>query len=130
MSDELIPIRKMCATYDVTPRALRFYEDEGLLSPVRKGTARWYGPTDRARLELILRCRRYGLPVQEIRTLIQQFDAETGRFAQPDAVQVKARQQLDLLRRRERELTAAIDDLSGDLDIATRWLDRKATQTH
>ena len=130
MSDDLIPVRKMCAAYDVTPRALRFYEDEGLLSPVRRGTARWYGPADRARLDLILRCRRYGLPVQEIRMLIQQFDAETGRFAQPDLVQAKGKQQLDLLRRRERELTAAIDELSDDLAAATRWLDRKAAESH
>ncbi|MCR9086747.1 MAG: MerR family transcriptional regulator [Rhodobacteraceae bacterium] len=130
MSDELIPVRKMCAAFDVTPRALRFYEDEGLLSPMRKGTARWYSAADRARLDLVLRGRKYGLSIQEIRALMRHYDPETGGFTQLDAVRAKAKQQLDLLTRSERDMTAAIDDLGCDLDTATRWLNRKAAQAH
>lgn len=125
LSDELIPIRKMCAVYDVTPRALRFYEAEGLLAPVRKGNARWYAASDRARLDLVLRCKRYGMTIEDICGLMQLYDPETGCFDQLPVVEAIARRQLDLLLRREADLSAAIGDLSGELKIATRWLKRK-----
>jgi DNA-binding transcriptional MerR regulator len=67
--------------FDVTPRAIRFYESEGLLSPQRDGQRRIYSPRDRTRLKLTLRGKRLGLTLSEIRELIDMY--ETGRDERP-----------------------------------------------
>jgi len=67
MADELISFRDMCARFDVTPRTLRYYEYIELLSPVKEGRARYYGPREIARMTLILRGRRFGFSLEEIR---------------------------------------------------------------
>ena len=67
--------------FDVTPRAIRFYEDQGLLSPRREGQRRVYAPRDRTRLKLTLRGKRLGLTLSEIRELIDMY--EPGRDERP-----------------------------------------------
>ena len=67
MTEELISFKDMCARFDVTPRTLRFYEQKELLSPIRQGQKRLYTRRDRARLKLILRGKRFGFSLEEIR---------------------------------------------------------------
>ena len=74
-------ISELAQEFDVTPRAIRFYEDHGLLAPTRAGQRRIYSPRDRTRLKLTLRGKRLGLTLSEIRELIDMY--EPGRDARP-----------------------------------------------
>ena len=74
-------IGELASEFDVTPRAIRFYEDHGLLAPKRAGTRRIYSPRDRTRLKLTLRGKRLGLTLSEIRELIDMY--EPGRDERP-----------------------------------------------
>ena len=74
-------ISELAREFDVTPRAIRFYEDQGLLAPKRDGQRRIYSPRDRTRLKLTLRGKRLGLSLSEIRDLIDMY--EPGRDERP-----------------------------------------------
>ena len=74
-------ISELAREFDVTPRAIRFYEDQGLLAPKRDGQRRIYSPRDRTRLKLTLRGKRLGLTLSEIRDLIDMY--EPGRDERP-----------------------------------------------
>jgi DNA-binding transcriptional MerR regulator len=69
-------ITELAEEFDVTPRAIRFYEEAGLLDPARKGRNRVYGQRDRTRLKLTLRGKRLGLSLQEIKQLVDMYDSE------------------------------------------------------
>ena len=75
-------IRQLCVEFKVTPRALRFYEDKGLLSPAREGLNRIYSHRDRVRLTLILHGKRVGLSLAELREILDLYKLEDGRFKQ------------------------------------------------
>lgn len=75
-------IAEVAEEFGVTHRAVRHYEDLGLLSPERRGTQRIYHPRDRIRLQLILRGRRIGFPLEEIRTIIDMYDDNPGEAGQ------------------------------------------------
>ena len=77
-------ISDLSAEFGVTPRALRFYEDEGLIAPERRGTQRIYSQRDRARLAWILRGKRVGFSLSEIREMIDLYDVGDGRRVQRD----------------------------------------------
>jgi DNA-binding transcriptional MerR regulator len=74
-------ISELAREFEITPRAIRFYEDQGLLAPKRAGQRRIYTPRDRTRLKLTLRGKRLGLTLSEIRELIDMY--EPGRDARP-----------------------------------------------
>src|SRR3954452_1771713 len=75
-------IAELAVAYDVTLRTIRFYEDRGLLTPERRGTARVYHPRDKVRLGLILRGKRLGFSLDEVATIIDMYDAEPGEEGQ------------------------------------------------
>ncbi|TDW15234.1 MerR family transcriptional regulator [Kribbella kalugense] len=75
-------IAELATEYDVTLRTIRFYEDRGLLTPERRGTARVYHPRDRIRLSLILRGKRLGFSLDEIAKIVDMYDAEPGEEGQ------------------------------------------------
>jgi DNA-binding transcriptional MerR regulator len=75
-------IAELAGEYDVTLRTIRFYEDRGLLTPERRGTARVYHPRDKVRLGLILRGKRLGFSLDEIATIVDMYDAEPGEEGQ------------------------------------------------
>ena len=75
-------IAELAAEFDVTLRTIRFYEDLGLISPARRGTQRVFSSRDRIRLKLILRGRRLGMALDEIRTIVDMYDAEPGEVGQ------------------------------------------------
>ena len=70
MTDELMTIRQMCDAFEVTARTLRFYEAKELIAPIREGQKRLFTKRDRARLKLILRGKRFGFSLEEIRQLL------------------------------------------------------------
>ena len=73
MTEDSMTIRDMCAKFDVTPRTLRFYEQKELLFPIRDGQRRLFTKRDRARLQLILRGKRFGFSLEEIRQLLDLY---------------------------------------------------------
>ena len=111
MSAELMTIRQMCDVFDVTPRTLRFYEARELLFPVRRGQHRLYGRADRARLKLILRGKRFGFSLEQIRQLLELYDPAERNITQPEAVLATARERLADMERQHAELGGAIVDL-------------------
>ena len=104
-------ISDLAAEFGVTPRALRFYEDEGLISPDRRGTARVYSHRDRARLAWILRGKRVGFSLGEIREMIDLYDIGDGRHTQRAVTIERCRARIAALDSQKRDIDAAIAEL-------------------
>jgi len=110
MAETRLSFKEMCARFDVTPRTLRYYEYIELLSPEREGRARSYGPREVARMTLILRGRRFGFSLEEIRQWLELYERQ-GTEAQARAFVALADRQLAELERRRAEIEEAILDL-------------------
>lgn len=108
MSD-LFSIGDLSREFGVTTRTIRFYEDQGLLSPTREGQNRIYRPRDRVRLKLILRGKRLGFSLKEIKELIELYDAPEGETGQ-------LRSFIDKIRARRGELMVQKQDIEHVLD--------------
>ncbi|MEL7300425.1 MAG: MerR family DNA-binding transcriptional regulator [Pseudomonadota bacterium] len=122
MTETTMTIREMCDTYDVTPRTLRFYEAKELLSPIRQGTKRLFTKRDRARLKLILRGKRFGFSLEEIRQLLALYDLGDSQATQIRATREVAQKHLEGMVAQRDELTSAIDDLREQLNWADKVL--------
>lgn len=105
-------ISDLSVEFGVTARALRFYEDEGLIAPERRGTARIYGQRDRARLAWILRGKRVGFSLGEIREMIDLYDIGDGRQAQRAITIERCRERVALLESQKHDIDAAIGELT------------------
>ena len=116
MSADLMTIRQMCDAFDVTPRTLRFYEARELLFPLRRGQHRLYNRTDRARLKLILRGKRFGFSLEQIRQLLELYDPAERNITQTEAILTTARERLADMERQHAELGGAIVDLRQQID--------------
>ncbi|MGC6400942.1 MerR family transcriptional regulator [Sphingomonas sp. FW199] len=109
-------IADLCAEFDVTARALRFYEDEGLIAPERRGLTRIYSHRDRARLAWILRGKRVGFSLGEIREMIDLYDVGEGRQVQRKVTIARCRDRIALLQAQKRDIDAAIAELDQFVD--------------
>jgi DNA-binding transcriptional MerR regulator len=115
-------IRNLCVEFRVTPRALRFYEDKGLLYPAREGLNRVYNHRDRARLQLILRGKRVGLSLAEIREILDLYDENDGGAAQMAKSLKKFRERISALEAQRDDIDGAIEQLRGGCDRMERQL--------
>ncbi|WIT12705.1 MerR family DNA-binding transcriptional regulator [Paucibacter sediminis] len=107
-ASRLFTITELAAEFDITPRAIRFYEDMGLLTPARAGRNRVYTHRDRTRLKLTLRGKRLGLTLQEVKQLVDMYDSESDA-----APQLKAF--LAVLQQHRRQLEQQLDDIEVTL---------------
>lgn len=110
-TDRTYTIRQLCAEFDATPRALRFYEDKGLLNPGRKGINRVYSGRDRGRLQLILRGKRVGFSLTEIREMLDLYDEDDGHAVQMAASVAKFRRRLIELEAQRVDIELSITSL-------------------
>jgi DNA-binding transcriptional MerR regulator len=118
-------IRQLCQEFGCTPRALRFYEERGLLAPARKGLNRIYSYRDRARLMLILRGKRVGLSLVEIADILDLYKVGDGGAQQDAKTLTTFRERAAALEAQRRDLDLAIRELSE----AIVKLERKLAQT-
>jgi len=108
-------IREMCNSFGVTPRTLRFYEQKELLFPIREGTRRLFTRRDRARLTLILRGKRFGFALEDIRQLLDMYDRDGRQEAQLSRTCEIARDRLTVMERQRADLDDAIAELKEQL---------------
>ena len=120
MTETHMTIRQMCEAFDVTPRTLRFYEAKELLSPVRQGTRRLFTRSDRARLKLILRGKRYNFSLEDIRQLLDLYDPETENYHQQSRACELAQIKLDELTAQRDELAEIITELRAEIETCSR----------
>ncbi|WP_299563874.1 MerR family DNA-binding transcriptional regulator [uncultured Sulfitobacter sp.] len=126
MSDDTrLTFKEMCARFDVTPRTLRYYEYIELLSPEREGRSRFYGPRERARMELILRGRSFEFALEDIRQWLLIYENE-GNEAQMRAWVEMATRQLKELAEKRRNLDDAISELTRLRDTTQDSLDKRS----
>ena len=119
MSDTRLSFKEMCARFDVTPRTLRYYEYIELLAPDRDGRARFYGPRELARMTLILRGRRFGFALEDIRQWLLIYEHE--------GTQVQMRAWIDLADRQLAELAEQRRQLDETMQELRKLRDETAT---
>jgi DNA-binding transcriptional MerR regulator len=120
--DQVMTIREMCDAFEVTPRTLRFYEQKELLFPIREGQKRLFTRRDRARLKLILRGKRFGFSLEEIRQLLDLYHVGDQQRTQLARAYEVAQQRLSDMERQRDELNMAIDDLKEQMLWGERML--------
>ena len=110
-------ITDLSAEFGITPRALRFYEDEGLIAPERRGMVRIYSHRDRARLAWILRGKRMGFSLADIREMIDLYDLGDGRQTQRIVAMERCRERIVALRQQKQDIDAAIAELTEFVEV-------------
>jgi DNA-binding transcriptional MerR regulator len=104
-------IRQLTKEFGVTARTLRFYEDEGLIAPARRGQTRIYSPRDRARITLILRGRRVGFSLAEIREILDLYDLHDGGKTQVMHARKKFEERVSTLERQKVDIEESLIEL-------------------
>jgi DNA-binding transcriptional MerR regulator len=127
MTDTRLSFKEMCARFDVTPRTLRYYEYIELLAPEREGRARFYNPREVARMKLILRGRRFGFSLEEIRQWLLIY-GKKGERPQLEAWLQLADRQLLALDQQRAELETSISDLRALRDTTVQELGRLVSE--
>ena len=121
-----ISIGELCDEFGVTARALRFYEDEALIAPERRGTQRIYSERDRARLTWILRGKRVGLSLADIKELLDLYDVGDGRKTQRLKTIARCQSQVEALRKRRLDIDATIEELTEFIALLTAPTDKES----
>ncbi|KEP70260.1 MerR family DNA-binding transcriptional regulator [Thioclava sp. BHET1] len=124
MTEEVLTIREMCDAFNVTPRTLRFYESKELLFPIREGQKRLFTRRDRARLKLILRGKRFGFSLEDIRQLLDLYEMGDQQKTQLSETIKLAQQRLEEMQRQRDELGQAISELAEQIGWGEKQLEK------
>ncbi|MGF7163088.1 DNA-binding transcriptional MerR regulator [Rhodoligotrophos appendicifer] len=122
---KVFSISDLCVEFDVTPRTLRFYEQKGLLAPAKRGWTRLFSQRDRVRLQLILRGKRVGLSLEEIKEIIDLYHLKDGHAEQLKVAADKLRGRLNTLKKQRKELDDTITELERTCSIVEGMLKEK-----
>lgn len=126
-SDDLMGIHEAAKLLDVTMRTLRFYEDKGLIAPQRVGTTRIYSRREIGRMQLILRGKRLGFSIREIKEFLDLYDVDPEHQEQVRQLLVKVGERVDELKRQKRALEQTLDELGVIERQAREWLARSSS---
>jgi len=129
MTEQTKTIREMCEEYEVTPRTLRFYEAKELIFPIRDGQKRLFTKRDSGRLKLILRGKRFGFSLEEIRQLLDLYDMGDQQLTQLQRTYEVALEHLSDMESQRAELDVAIEDLKKQLEWGRSEIARLETQS-
>jgi DNA-binding transcriptional MerR regulator len=121
-SDTRITFKEMCSEFDVTPRTLRYYEYIELLSPEREGRARFYHPREIARMKLIMRGRKFGFSLEEIRQWLDMYNSDHQNRTQMEAVIEFSDKQMGELLSRKQQIEESISELQSLRDQVAKEL--------
>jgi DNA-binding transcriptional MerR regulator len=124
MSAPTYTISDLAREFGVTARAIRFYEDEGILSPTREASQRVYSARDRTRLKLILRGRRLGLSLAEIRTLLDMYDEPKDTLPQLKEFLTVLNEHRQILERRREDIDLTLAEIDAQEAMGRRMLDQ------
>jgi DNA-binding transcriptional MerR regulator len=122
--DTIVTIRQMCDLFKVTARTLRFYEDKELISPIREGQKRLYTKREQARVKLILRGKRFGFSLEQIRELLDLYYIGDQQKTQIQRTFDLGKLRLAEMVAQREELTEAIDELEVRLKEGADWLEQ------
>lgn len=125
IEDKPLTIGTMCKVFNVTPRTLRFYEAKELLFPIRDGQKRLFPRREQVRLRLILRGKRFGFSLEDIRQLLNMYDREDRGTAQLLETYTRAGERLAEMKVQYQELAEAIEDLGRQLEWGADELRRR-----
>ena len=121
MTEPRLYFKEMCAKFDVTPRTLRYYEYIELLSPEREGRSRFYGPRELARMTLILRGRKFGFPLEDIRQWLMIYEQDGTEAQMRTWIDLADRQLVELAEQR-RQLDDTMAELKELRDLTVKSL--------
>lgn len=117
-------ITELAKEFGVTTRTIRFYEDKGLLKPARNGLTRVYTPRDRVRLKLVLRGKRIGFSLDEVREIMNMYDSAPGEIGQLEYMLEKLVERRAMLQRQQRDIELTLKELT---EIEAQCRERLAT---
>lgn len=120
--DEMLGIQEAAALLDVTMRTLRFYEDKGLIAPKRAGTTRIYSKREIARMQLILRGKRLGFSIREIKEFLDLYDVDPEHHEQVRQLVARVSERIGELRRQKRAIEQTLEELNLIERQANDWL--------
>ncbi|KAB6717673.1 MULTISPECIES: MerR family DNA-binding transcriptional regulator [Roseobacteraceae] len=128
MTKEVMTIREMCEAFDVTPRTLRFYEAKELIFPIREGQKRLFTKRDRARLKLIMRGKKFGFSLEEIRQLLDLFSENDGGVVQLRETLKAYRVKLAGMEEQKQLLLSVMADLEHEIEFAETELEKQTRE--
>jgi len=123
---ETFSIGELAEEFEVTPRAIRFYEEKGLISPRRNGQDRVYSRRDRVRLHLILRGKRLGFSLSDVAEMINSYDLEDGQVGQLRVTLDKSRERIAALEQQRADIDEALAELSHSCETIENILTEKS----
>ena len=125
MADSTYTITELAREFGLTTRAIRFYEDHGLIAPTRAGRNRVYGNRDKVRLKLTLRGKRLGLSLSEIRELIDLYDAAKDERAQVERLQQVLQKRRSILEQQREDIEVVLGEIAAFEEQCRAFLEGK-----